>query len=185
MAFFLHNITCTIISVVHFFLPVNVIPSSTCYSPVEVDLQQICDKTFNSLECLNQFKSDPRSLNTDIKGLAGVSVDLALNKANTVHTQYNQLYSDTKDSNLQEKYITCSKSYNDAIRDLETVKKYLDDNRYELIPVEINDALQEVKSCENAFKRDPFDPARMDNHNDEFKLLCYMVKVTSSSLIQN
>ncbi|KAL2494041.1 pectinesterase inhibitor-like [Forsythia ovata] len=182
MASFLHYYSSVLISTVLIYL--LVIPSSMCHPLEEKDLRHICSKTHNSSECLNQFKSDPRSLNTDEKGLAGVAVDLALNKANAVHTQYNQLYRDSKDSKLQEKYIACSKNYNDAIRDLQLVKKFLDINRYKLIPVEINDALQEVASCRNAFKREPIDPAHSDDHNKEFQLLSYMVKVTSQRLIK-
>ncbi|CAI9782217.1 unnamed protein product [Fraxinus pennsylvanica] len=182
MASFLNNFSSLLISMVLIFL--LVVPSLMCHSLEEKDLQYICSKTHNPTDCLNLFKSDPRSLNTDINGLTGVAVDLALNKSNAVHTQYNQLYTDTTDSKLQEKYIACSKNYNDAIRDLQVVKKYLEINRYKFIIVEINDALQEVTSCRSAFKRGPIDPANMDYHNDEFKLLCYMVKVTFQYLIQ-
>ncbi|CAA3008488.1 pectinesterase inhibitor-like [Olea europaea subsp. europaea] len=182
MASFLHNFSSVLISMVLIFL--LVVPSLMCHSMEEKDLQHICSKTQNRTECLNLFKSDPRSLNTDIKGLTGVAVDLALNKSNAVHTQYNQLYTDTKNSELQEKYVACSKNYNDAIRDLQVVKNYLDINRYRFITVEIKDALQEVMSCRNVLKKEPIDPANMDNQNEEFKLLCYMVKVTSHYLIQ-
>ncbi|CAA3008486.1 pectinesterase inhibitor-like [Olea europaea subsp. europaea] len=182
MASFLHNFSSVLISMVLIFL--LVVPSLMCHSMEEKDLQHICAKTQNATECLNLFKSDPRSLNTDIKGLTGVAVDLALNKSNAVHTQYNQLYADTKNSELQEKYIACSKNYNDAIRDLQVMKKYLDINRFRFINVEIKDALQEVMSCRNILKKEPIDPANMGYQNDEFKLLCYMVKVTSHYLIK-
>ncbi|CAA3008487.1 pectinesterase inhibitor-like [Olea europaea subsp. europaea] len=154
-----------------------------CHSIEEKDIQHICSKTHNSTKCLNQFKSDPRSLNTDIKGLTGVAIDLAMNKSNAVHTQYNRLYTETKDSKLQEKYIACCKSYNDAIRDLQLVRKYLDINHYRFILVELNDALQEVMSCRKAFKKEPIDPSNMDYHNEEFKLLWEIVKNTFHYLI--
>ncbi|KAL2494038.1 pectinesterase inhibitor-like [Forsythia ovata] len=183
MASFLHvSISSVLISMALIFL--SVIPSSMCNPLKENDLIHICSKTQNASECLNQFKSDSRSLNTDEKGIAEVAVDLALNKANEVHNQYNQLYRDTKDSKLQEKYIACSKNYNDAIRDLQLVKKLLDINRYKLIHVEINDALQEVINCISAFKREPIDPVQIDYQNEEFKLLSYMVKFTTDRLVK-
>lgn len=63
--------------------------SSICHSPEEIDIQNICSKSCNPFKCMNQFKSGPRSHNTDIKGLTRVAINLALNEVNTVHTLYN------------------------------------------------------------------------------------------------
>ncbi|CAI9782220.1 unnamed protein product [Fraxinus pennsylvanica] len=182
MACFFHvSFSSVFMSMALIFL--SVLPSSICHEVNENDLVHICLKTHDASECLNLFKSDPRSLNTDEKGLAGVAIDLALNKADATHTQYNQLYSDSRDYELQEKYSSCSKNYNDAIRDLKEVKNELDNNRNKLIHVEINDALEEINTCIRAFERDQIDPVQMNYHNQQFKLLCYMVKFTTESLV--
>ncbi|CAA3008483.1 pectinesterase inhibitor-like [Olea europaea subsp. europaea] len=162
----------------------SVIPSSICRILNENDLKHICLKTSNPFACLDQFKSDNRSRNTDEKGLAEIAVDLAMKNANETHAVYNELYSRTNDYRLQEKYMSCSKNYNDAIRDLEEMKYELNNNRTKLIHVEINDALQEVNTCIRAFERDQIDPVKMDFANERFKLLCDMVKIAAESLVQ-
>ncbi|KAL7139489.1 hypothetical protein ABFS83_09G055100 [Erythranthe nasuta] len=157
-------------------------------SDIEKDLRDLCSQTNRTKECLSVIKSELNTFqDTDgsSKGVAGVVIDLAIAKAREIHDDLNRLYGGSKDEDLKFKYITCSKNYNDANRNLELVKKMLDSNRnYRFIAVEINDTVQELKGCILEFSKDPFDPAHIRDRNKEFGLYLEIATIATNRLLQ-
>ncbi|KAL7099138.1 hypothetical protein ACP275_09G063900 [Erythranthe tilingii] len=156
-------------------------------SDIEKDLRDLCSQTNRTEECSYVVKSEFNTFeDTDgSKGVAGVVIDLAIAKAREIHDDLNRLYGGSKDKDLKFKYISCSKNYNDANRNLGLVKKMLDSNRnYRFIAVEINDTVQELKGCMLEFSKDPFDPAHIRDRNKEFGLYLEIATVATNRLLQ-
>ncbi|KAK4421959.1 hypothetical protein Salat_2146600 [Sesamum alatum] len=100
-------------------------PTSTSNKLTDTKIKHLCSKTSNVGVCYKLSKSDPRTANVDVRGLAEVSVDLASNKAKKTHSLLNSSVNATHDSRLKNIYKLCSSNYNDAIRDLKAIKNYL------------------------------------------------------------
>ncbi|PIN22707.1 Pectinesterase [Handroanthus impetiginosus] len=164
------------------------IPSSLGHrdiSQTETNLQELCSQTRNSEECWQIIKSEHVRFNeTDYRSVAGIVIDLALAKADEIHDKLNQLHKDSRDDQLKEKYLWCSKNYNDANRNLDLVKRNLNSNDYRNIPVQINDTLEELRSCRSQFDNDSFDPAHIRNRNKEFRNYVDIVKVATDRLLR-
>ncbi|KAI7994961.1 G-type lectin S-receptor-like serine/threonine-protein kinase [Camellia lanceoleosa] len=77
---------------------------------------------------------------------------------------------------------SCSKNYQDAIRDLEQTRKLFYDIDYKRIAVQVNDAKEEVHDCKNQIKNSASYTSNVKRWNKEFELLCDVVKVSSKSL---
>lgn len=154
-------------------------------SETEKDLRDLCSQTNRSKECWKIIKSELTRFNdNDYRSVAGVIIDLAIAKSDDIHEKLNQLYKDSRDDTLKDKYISCSKNYNDANRNLVVAKRNLDSDDYRYIPVQIDDAVQELKSCRRGFDRDSFDPAHIRNRNKEFGLYLDVVKVATDRLLK-
>ncbi|KAI3455857.1 hypothetical protein Pfo_012520 [Paulownia fortunei] len=153
-------------------------------SEVETDLRDLCSQTNKSKECWKIIKSEfSRFDDTDYRSVAGVVIDLARAKADEIHDKLNQLHEDSRDDNLKEKYLSCSKNYNDAHRNLVVAKRNLDSDDYRNIPVQVDDTVQELKSCRREFDKDSFDPAHIRNRNKEFRVYVEIVKVAVDRLL--
>ncbi|KAI3455856.1 hypothetical protein Pfo_012519 [Paulownia fortunei] len=161
---------------------ISIIPSSTGHKIKDTEIKHLCSKTSNLGRCYKLLKSDHRTTNVDAKGLAEVSVDLASNNANKIYSQLNSFAKATHDSRLRNIYNSCSKNYDDAIRDLEVVKKNLHSGAYNNIPVQVKDVSEEIKSCEKVFNGASSDHANIKKRNQDFEFLISIVKITLDNL---
>ncbi|KAK4440307.1 hypothetical protein Salat_0365600 [Sesamum alatum] len=154
-------------------------------SETETDLRDLCSETRKPKQCRKIIKSQFSIFEeTDSRSVAGAVIDLAVAKADEIHDKLNQLYQDSGDDKLKEKYISCSKNYNDAHRNLDLAKRNLDSNDYQNIPVQVDDTLEELKSCRHEFRKDSFDPAHIRNRNKEFGVYVDIVKVAADRLLR-
>ncbi|PIM99408.1 hypothetical protein CDL12_04582 [Handroanthus impetiginosus] len=164
------------------------IPSSLGHrdiSQTERNLRDLCSLTRNSTECWKIIKSEyGRFDDTDYRSVAGIVIDLAIAKADEIHDKLNRLHEDSRNDELKGKYLSCSKNYNDANRNLDLAKRNLISNDYRNIPVQINDTLEELRSCRRAFNNDSFDPAHIGNRNREFGHYVDIVKVATDRLLR-
>lgn len=148
------------------------------------DLRNFCAQTNRTRECWNIIKPQLDRFNdTNYRGVAGVTIDLAIAKADQIHDLLNRLHEDSKNNNLKDKYLSCSKNYNDAHRNLDLAKRNLDsDNHFRNIPVQIDDTIEELESCRRQFDEDSFDPAHIRNRNKEFGNYVEIVRVATELL---
>ncbi|KAL8033896.1 hypothetical protein ABFX02_13G186000 [Erythranthe guttata] len=154
-------------------------------SEIEKDLRNLCSQTNRTKECWYFVKSEINRFNqSDFKGVAGVVIDLAIAKSDAINDLLNRLYQGSKDEKLKEKYLSCSKNYNDANRNLYLAKINLDSDHYQNIPIQIEDTVEELDSCRREFVKGSFDPAHIRNRNKEFRLYVEIVKVATDRLVK-
>ncbi|KAI3468918.1 hypothetical protein Pfo_025581 [Paulownia fortunei] len=160
----------------------SITASSIGHKIKDTEIKHLCSKTSNLGGCYKLLKSDHRTANVDARGLAEVSVDLASNKANKIHSQLNSFAKATHDSRLRNKYDLFTKNYNDVIRDLEVAKNNLHSGAYRNMPVQVKDASEEIKNCEKVFDGASSDHAHIKKKNQDFEFLLSIVKVMLDNL---
>ncbi|KAG8382342.1 hypothetical protein BUALT_Bualt05G0067400 [Buddleja alternifolia] len=170
------------ILILMFIIFLSITPSSATNQITDTDIKHLCSKTSNVVQCFKLLKSDHRTSNVDAKGLAEISVDLAYNMANKIHTQLNSFAKATHDSHMRNIYNSCSKTYNDVIRDLEVAKQNLKLGAYENMHVQVTDAPNEIKICEKMLNGVSSDRAHIKKQNQEFEFLVRIVKVMFDNL---
>ncbi|KAL6502194.1 hypothetical protein OROHE_024787 [Orobanche hederae] len=153
-------------------------------SKVKKDLKEFCAQTGKSKECWKIIKPKLREFHdTDPKTVADVILDLARAKGDEIHEELNQLYKDSRDDGLKEKYLSCFKNYNDAIRNLNLAWRNLESDNYQNIPVQIDDTIEEMKGCRFEFNKDSFDPSHIRNREKEFRVYVDIAKVATFRLL--
>lgn len=131
-------------------------------SKIEHYLRDFCSDTKKSEQCWKIIKPEiNRFTDTNIKNVAGVVIDLAMNKSNEIKDKLNQLHQDSGDDELKKKYISCSINYNDANNDLDIAKGNLNSNDYRRIQDPVYDIEKELKRCKHQFGKMSYDPAHI------------------------
>ncbi|KAK3013315.1 hypothetical protein RJ639_008077 [Escallonia herrerae] len=156
---------------------VCIAPTSLGRSHTEGELWYLCSKTEHPWQCLKLLKSaDIRYSRRNLNDITKVLIDITYNKGKEIHDTLNSLANEASDSRIRRRFISCSKNYNDALRDLGIAKRNLLNGNYKVIPVEVNDILQEVKGCYDYFTRASRDRYRLKEKSEDFKLLCSILK---------
>ncbi|KAL7178341.1 hypothetical protein ACSBR2_031487 [Camellia fascicularis] len=90
--------------------------SSASTSQKNINLiRQTCRRTNNFNLCVASLESDPRSLKADVKGLARISLQQVLAKANQTLQIVGKLFNQTHDRIEYEFLGTCIEEYNKAV----------------------------------------------------------------------
>ncbi|GFQ04470.1 pectinesterase inhibitor [Phtheirospermum japonicum] len=149
----------------------------------EKELRDLVSQTDESKESWKIIKPQlSRFTDTDPKIVADVILDLAITRGDEIHEQLNRLHEDSRNDELKSKYLSCSKNYNDAIRNLKLAKRNLGSDDFHKIPIEIDDTIEELNSCVLEFEGDSFDPAHIRNRQKEFGNYVNIVKVATDRL---
>lgn len=145
-------------------------------------LIDLCSQTNRSNDCWKILKPESYRFNgSDEKTAIEAVIDLAANKSKIIHDRLNKLYTDSRNEQLKEKYITCSKNYNDVNRNLVVARQNVDSKNHKSISVQLKDAVEELKSCEREFEWGSFDPAHIGDRNKELGLYLDIVSVAAKS----
>ncbi|PIM99405.1 hypothetical protein CDL12_28092 [Handroanthus impetiginosus] len=158
---------------------------STAHKVTDTEIKHLCSKSSHPARCYELLKSDHRTANVDAKGLVEVSVDLAAKKANKIHSQLNSFSKATHDSRFRNLYDSCSKNYNDAIRNLEVAKSNLHSGAYKNIHAQVKDASEEIKTCEKVLGEASSDHAHIKKKSQDLEFRLNVVKITSDNLKKN
>ncbi|KAK8716570.1 hypothetical protein V6N13_043876 [Hibiscus sabdariffa] len=78
-------------------------------------IQQTCKKTRYFALCNSFLRSDPRSSNANLKGLALISIEIFQEKANRTLTFIIDLYKDTTNPDLSRFYGSCIEDYGTSV----------------------------------------------------------------------
>ncbi|CAA0832247.1 Unknown protein [Striga hermonthica] len=147
------------------------------------ELKDLCSQTDDSKVCWHIIEPEiSRFKDTDPDCITDVLLDLAISRANEIHDELNGYHEDSKNDELKEKYLSCSKNYNDAVRNLNLAKTNLGSGDYENIPIQIEDTQQELEGCRGEFCEGSFDPGHIGNRVNEFDLYVNIVKVSVDRL---
>ncbi|KAL8508424.1 hypothetical protein ACS0TY_018882 [Phlomoides rotata] len=149
-------------------------------------LRDLCSDTEKSKQCWKIIEPEiNRFTDTDIRNIAGVVIDLAIVKSRDISDQLNQLYRDSGNDALKEKYRSCSQNYYDANSNLDFVRRSLNSGNFQEITSVVDNAEEELKSCKREFGRESFDPAHTRNRNKEFRNYVDIVRTATNRFLRN
>ncbi|XP_022741980.1 cell wall / vacuolar inhibitor of fructosidase 1-like [Durio zibethinus] len=140
-----------------------------------VDLiQETCKHTGFFNLCVSSLRSDPRSSNADLEGLARISVEILQDKAKDTLTYVGNLFKHVSDPVLYRSYGSCIEYYRASVeRQLPEAIDALASKNYVTSKNDAAAAATNVDSCEQQFaNKSPF--------NDRDKVVHDLALVASS-----
>ncbi|KAL7089634.1 hypothetical protein ACP275_13G196500 [Erythranthe tilingii] len=147
-------------------------------------LQELCSQTNDTQVCWNFIKDEANRFNeTSILRAAIIALDPVEEKADEIHDKLDRLYNRSKDKNLKNKYLSCSKNYNDAISYLKLVRRSFVNYDFDNILGQVDDAVEELNICSLEFTDNSFDPAHIRNRNNEFRICLEFLKAATINWI--
>lgn len=148
-------------SLVAVFLTLIIVPSfgnRSLEQKTTSAIQKVCnhfDKDeLAAAECIKAFKSDPRSAKADFRGLAGISTDLAISKAQ----QIQQLFAHPGENATRGPHIynykACFDTFGVVLSHLNIAKIYCGSGSYQEVLNAVNDAQTNAQYCMEPLIRD-------------------------------
>ncbi|CAA0832246.1 Unknown protein [Striga hermonthica] len=151
---------------------------------IERELRDLSSQTSNPDASWRIIKPELDNFNdTDPTIVTAVLLELAITRGDQIHDQLNNYHEDSRNDELKSKYLSCSKNYNDAVRNLNLAKYNLESENYEDIPIQIEDTQQELEGCRGDFCEGSFDPGHIGDRINEFEVYVDIVKVSVDRLL--
>ncbi|XP_059630022.1 pectinesterase inhibitor-like [Cornus florida] len=145
-------------------------------------INSICSSTHNPSLCVQSLKSDPRTASADLKGLGGISIDIAQSNAKSTYNMILSLIKRTTDPKLKGRYDTCRENYDDSISDLDESRQLLKSGDYAGLNIHASAALDGGETCNDNFEGPPAEPAQLKQANQRLEDLCSIILVISNRL---
>ncbi|KAI8570313.1 hypothetical protein RHMOL_Rhmol01G0024800 [Rhododendron molle] len=110
-------------------------------------IQKVCSNAISPEFCLKTLRPYPRNATADLRGIAKVSVNLALSQASAAKSLIATLLKQVSDPTNRTTLTDCSKNFNRAILELNAAKKYLVARDYTSVNVQASLAEQNTDVC--------------------------------------
>ncbi|XP_073022621.1 pectinesterase inhibitor-like [Primulina eburnea] len=118
-------------------------------------LQQVCEKTHNYSLCFSSLKSDPRSLNADLKDLVVITMDVTVVKAIKISELIDKLNKTASDPIIKSCLDICSWNYEVSIGYLQKAVNAFESNSYKESYGLLTVATIGPGHCEDTFAEPP------------------------------
>ena len=147
------------------------------------EVQEICSTTQNPSFCVQTLNSDPRTAAADLKGLAGISIDMAKASAKETATLISSLVENSSDPKLKGRYQTCAENYDDSIDSLDDCTKSVSSGDYNSLNFQASAAMDGPVTCLDSFDGPPKDPSQLPSKSEDLEHLCSIILAISKRLI--
>ncbi|KAL6325911.1 hypothetical protein AAG906_038402 [Vitis piasezkii] len=147
------------------------------------ELTEICSTTQDPSFCVQALKSDPRTANADLKGLAQISIDLAKASATKTTTLITSLVEKANDPKLKGRYETCAENYDDSISSLDDCTQSVSSRDYVSLNFQASAAMDGPVTCLDSFEGPPKDPSELPTKSEDLIHLCSIILAISKRLI--
>ncbi|XP_022157821.1 pectinesterase inhibitor-like [Momordica charantia] len=145
----------------------------------------ICPKTRNPVFCESVSKSAGRLGSPDLKTLATYTLILFLTKVVDSLKLAKSLAAEaegTANPQLKERYISCSKAYQQALGDVGKAYKILASGDHNGLNLATSAVTTAVDDCDAEFKQPPADTSSLPRNGNTLKDLCSIISVMSQLL---
>ncbi|KAK3041904.1 LOW QUALITY PROTEIN: hypothetical protein RJ639_002186 [Escallonia herrerae] len=143
-------------------------------------LKKTCDGTRKHNLCLKLLKYDNLPTTADLSDIVEIAIDLAHSRGKKIRHSFTSFARITNDHQLKKHYLSCSKNYESAVRDIKHAKKHLHWGYYQRIIDEATKASNKVSDCEDHFSGSLVEPSTtFSKKNQEFSFLCNIVAVAT------
>ncbi|XP_022741365.1 cell wall / vacuolar inhibitor of fructosidase 2 [Durio zibethinus] len=161
-----------------FFFIILVSPALTLVNGDAGLIQKTCKTTKYYDLCVSSLKSDPRSVNSDTKGLAMIMIGVGMANATATSTFLSsRLVSSANDTILKKVLKECSDKYAHAGDALQASVQDFVSEAYDYAYMHIMAAADYPNACHNAFRRYPrlIYPPEIARREDGLKRICDVV----------
>ncbi|KAK2992596.1 hypothetical protein RJ640_027909 [Escallonia rubra] len=143
-------------------------------------LKKTCEGTRKPNMCLKLLNFDNFPATADLPDIIEISIDLAHLRGKKIHHSFTSLARITNDHQVKKHYLSCSKNYESAVRDIKHAKKHLHWGYYQRIIDEAIEASNKVSDCEDHVSGSLVEPSTtFSKKNQEFGFLCNVISVTT------
>ncbi|XVE90871.1 hypothetical protein DITRI_Ditri20bG0110900 [Diplodiscus trichospermus] len=184
MAFFGSSFLLVALSVAFFFT--NPTFAEPGRNVTDAEISTICAKTLSPSFCSRLLSNKTLHANqTDLHGLAKISIGLALAYASETHATIDPLIKAARNYNEREGYVLCSKNYEEAIDALRDAQRMLSKQDYRGVRVESLAAAEEAKSCEHdvGIPSSPYNPPLQEKIKN-FNNYCNIIWAITNRLVE-
>ncbi|KAH7573433.1 hypothetical protein ACOSP7_007103 [Xanthoceras sorbifolium] len=144
-------------------------------------INDICPTTRFPSYCLEVLESIPEAATADLKGLAQITLDLAISKASSTLDRIRSLIPQTTDPKLKQAYKSCSEHYDNTIGDLkEAESDFKQGDKYGMNQY-ASAAMTEAGDCDDQTEELAVDPW-IQKGNQDFDNICGIVLAISNHL---
>ncbi|OMO98457.1 Pectinesterase inhibitor [Corchorus capsularis] len=147
------------------------------------DINTICSKTDDQSFC-SRVLTNPslHPYETNLYGLAKISINLALTAAYDTQQAISPLLNQAKNYKEREAYTLCSNNYKEASASVRNANRLLAKHDYRGVRVSALSGVEEAKDCESHAKINPNSP--LVQKNGDFKNYCNILWVISNRLVE-
>ncbi|GMH04131.1 hypothetical protein Nepgr_005970 [Nepenthes gracilis] len=153
----------------------------SCSRPLSLDqaaedlLDLACNHTLYSDICVSSLRSDPRSKTSDLKGLAGIALDLSIAQGRGILSRVQKLSSGTSSNysdRASESFADCVNEYSDALEDLSETISALREGSCDTLNVLVSGAMTSGQTCEDSLEDSSERISPVANDSQYFYKLC-------------
>lgn len=136
-----------------------------------------CSQTPFSDTCSSSLRSDPRSQNSDIKGLATIALEKSIEKATETKAHIDYLIK-LHNPNQTEYELKCLKEcmaeYSEALDNLQESYLAFNTSSFDTVNSDVAAAMSDAESCENGYEEEQLlqNPSPLTERNKIFSELC-------------
>ena len=151
------------------------------------EINTICTKTQAPSFCFQVLTNETLHANeTNLHGLAKISIGLAVASAEGTQTAITPLVKQAKNYTKREGYTLCSQNYGEALSTLRRARKLLAKHDYRGLRVAALAAVEKAKACENHVKTAGYNvDYPLHEKNKEFKRYCNIIWAISNRLVES
>ncbi|XP_038907188.1 pectinesterase inhibitor-like [Benincasa hispida] len=139
----------------------------------------ICPKTMNPPFCASVLKS---AGTTDMKRLAVYTLKLAHTNAAKCVALAKSLAATATNTQLKQRYSSCSESFDEAVGDIETAQEDLAAGDFNAVNIATSGAMTEIDDCQDNFKQPPTDTSMLLKNGRTLNDICSIILVISNLL---
>lgn len=136
-----------------------------------------CSQTPFSDTCLSSLRSDSRSQNSDVKGLATIALEKSIDDATETkaHIDYLIKLHNPNQTEYEFKCLKeCMEEYSEALDNLQESYLALNTSSFDDVNSDVAAAMSDAESCENGYEEEQLlqNPSPLTERNKIFSELC-------------
>eukprot|EP00262_Sarcandra_glabra_P017709 TRINITY_DN6158_c0_g2_i2.p1 TRINITY_DN6158_c0_g2~~TRINITY_DN6158_c0_g2_i2.p1 ORF type:complete len:182 (+),score=10.79 TRINITY_DN6158_c0_g2_i2:28-573(+) len=129
-------------------------PSSFAHGGSDL-IHRTCKNTEYYDLCIASLASDPRSVRSDVEGLAVIIVNLAISNATNMTSDVSGLLKNSNDKVLLTLLSACADKYSDAVTALHASIYAMQSESYDYAYIDVSAAAEYPHTCHDMFKQHP------------------------------
>ncbi|KAJ8766498.1 hypothetical protein K2173_022557 [Erythroxylum novogranatense] len=138
------------------------------------DIKAICSSTIVPDYCFQVFKSDPKLVSADLKGVANILLDKEQGNLQQTANVIKELVKQASPKpppgggpSLKERYSECSETYGDGLESVKQAKGYISSGDYFSAQTQVSGLLDDIGTCDDDLNKPISDASQLPKLNQD------------------